>query len=749
MSEQERKQPWANQEVQNWEASFDDLNKKVIELSKIEKELFWWDGKVSSFFSNYEDSIESNDTEIDKKFKESIKDWQDIKTKIDIVTSLVLEFSSKQYDYHKTSKYADEKTSKLIDEFKDKINNFKKQEPYNQYTEVINMYVLNDINNLDWAIKIYESHKYDDLTLMLNTSYENLIWESLNTLKWVIDYVHNNKKINWIDWKKSFLINYFQNSLGNVTKYIYIDKIMSLDIYNTKEYEYWETTDNLNDDNYLIDFLEISSSHWDNINELYLEWLKESWLSSLSKENLNILNDSTITHFQKLVDYIDKNFTIFEKRKVLKMWLIDEIYMSYKKNNLCIINAQDIPNDFLLDLSEISQPLLSQKTENLLWKYYLLEKNKSNNDNYIKEKTDLLTNFSDYYFTSNKDINIQDKLVMYKIWKKISWSFLSELLLKSNNLDSIKGVVNLLEDSKNKMDNLLNNDKKEIVKKVYERVEKWIKNNSINQEQMIILKEQWIIRDKSVWEIEIIQYKDDKFDNILQVHLNPSFFTDTQSLQEKTQMTRPSSPEAPSETRLNKAQQAMNKLWFDVKVSQDGSFIWQNWETTFKQTIWNRTFEIWNDGKIFIQWAFWYNFKYENNIDWVEKYLEIADEIEYVDHMWLGHFGDSFKEMVSILNQYSQHTWLRQINIDDGNINSTNFINQIELDNISKAFNKIWFLDTDSYSFWFKNWIMEKVQFSHIMDTKFEWNNFFKWWVFSPNLFREIVVNTDWKENKV
>jgi hypothetical protein len=59
--------------------------------------------------------------------------------------------------------------------------------------------------------------------------------------------------------------------------------------------------------------------------------------------------------------------------------------------------------------------------------------------------------------------------------------------------------------------------------------------------------------------------------------------------------------------------------------------------------------------------------------------------------------------MISILNLYTSYTGLRYINIDDTTTNSTNFINQVELTNISKAFHKIGFLSNENFSYSFKN----------------------------------------------
>jgi hypothetical protein len=41
---------------------------------------------------------------------------------------------------------------------------------------------------------------------------------------------------------------------------------------------------------------------------------------------------------------------------------------------------------------------------------------------------------------------------------------------------------------------------------------------------------------------------------------------------------------------------------------------------------------------------------------------------------------------------------------------------------------------------------MQKVEFTHIMETKFEGKNFFKWWTFDREMFKNIVTETDWKK---
>lgn len=159
-------------------------------------------------------------------------------------------------------------------------------------------------------------------------------------------------------------------------------------------------------------------------------------------------------------------------------------------------------------------------------------------------------------------------------------------------------------------------------------------------------------------------------------------------------------------------------------------------------------FEVKEDGNIFIQWAFWYQFQYENNLNGLGKYLKIADQIEYVDDMGLWHFWENFKEMIQILNLYTPYTGLKYIHVDDMKMNSTNFINQLELTNISKAFHKIWFLTSENFSYSFKNGEMQKTEFTHIMQTRFEGRNFLKWGNFDREIFKQIITEIDWK-NKV
>lgn len=198
--------------------------------------------------------------------------------------------------------------------------------------------------------------------------------------------------------------------------------------------------------------------------------------------------------------------------------------------------------------------------------------------------------------------------------------------------------------------------------------------------------------------------------------------------------------------KIPEMQNSLSRLWLNVKIWENGSLIWINGETNFTQKIWNRTFEVKENGNIFIQWAFGYEFQYENNIDGIEQYLEIADQIEYVDHMGLWHFGTNLKDMIEILNLYTSYTGLKYINVDDSSLNSTNFINQVELTNISKAFYKIWFLSTENFSYWFKNWEMQKVEFTHIMQTNFEWRNFLKWGSFDREMFKNVITETNWKK---
>lgn len=729
MSEQERTQPWEAQETQVWEISVDDLNRKIVELWDLEKKLFWWDGKIWDW------SIDSN---IDFQFTQWIEKAKTIQEKVFLVENLISYFSDSKINWAKysnnMSEFLNDDSKKHIQFMKNEYEKFIQKYPdfSKQIEKELFYYLELTERNFNFVIMSSDSleQKKDTVSKFLEWS-KNWFLSDRNSIEKLIIYI-NKLSPNLTD-KPAFLNRIWQLDFEEKEKIILsknkLNTLLSLDFVKegfTDDEEspiydktFWYGT--------LIRLLNKTPQDLTRLNQLYI-----------SSDNID--------EFWQMIDWLD----ISIKEWLLQSDKIKEKYLPYceKKLGLSFEDTiqKKIDSDVLFKISNIS--------DNMTRKYILQ-----------------VCNHLLWTFFSRPQINI--------LWNMNQSSYLPE---QSQIISSTQEDIHSILSPWWSLDNILdqfNNDIKQQIS-IIGVFQTFLKKH-INQS---FIWQQWdyqVLLEKKVSEVntryeQFIQTKVSEIRSKLQLtpdklrNFNLQYeaqFNDRDSTlqsrldfvqnynvlpNEYSQIT-PSNRgdsseviETPPESRINSAQQAMNKLWFNVKVWEDGSLVWVNGETNLKQTIWNRTFEIWNDGKIFIQWAFWYKFSYENNIDWIEKYLEIADEIEYVDHMWLGHFWDSFKEMISILNQYSQHTWLRQINIDDKSLNSTNFINQIELDNIVKVFYKIWFLDTDSYSFWFKNWIMEKVQFTHIMDEKFEGNNFFKWWVFSPNLFKEIVVKTDWNK---
>ncbi|MDD5769538.1 MAG: hypothetical protein PHE25_01100 [Candidatus Gracilibacteria bacterium] len=172
-------------------------------------------------------------------------------------------------------------------------------------------------------------------------------------------------------------------------------------------------------------------------------------------------------------------------------------------------------------------------------------------------------------------------------------------------------------------------------------------------------------------------------------------------------------------------QKQISELGLNAKINEKGGLEGLNGEKNFKQTIGNRNFEVNEDGEIFVQGALGYNFKYDNNENGINKFLEIADKIEYIDKLGFGYFGNNFKRMVNILNSHTNLTGLGQIKIDDGKMNSTTFLNNdFDLNILTTAFYKLGFLEKPNYSYWFNEGTMSKTSFNNIMKTKFEGKNF-------------------------
>lgn len=361
--------------------------------------------------------------------------------------------------------------------------------------------------------------------------------------------------------------------------------------------------------------------------------------------------------------------------------------------------------------------------------------------------------------------HIKDKQVSEKIQKHI-W----EVLKIENPEDKIKFILNFIKKdlpaivntSQNKLDNCY------LFSALREFTYFSLEQQAPNKTEVIALELHTLKQKNTQFLQEYINIKLNEikqyWDNDTLYKLNKINFSNSTSIdiaekvilldniisestsQKSEKPPKPTQSPEKAPNKIPEMQNSLSRLWLNVKIWENGSLIWINGETNFTQKIWNRTFEVKENGNIFIQWAFGYEFQYENNIDGIEQYLEIADQIEYVDHMGLWHFGTNLKDMIEILNLYTSYTGLKYINVDDSSLNSTNFINQVELTNISKAFYKIWFLSTENFSYWFKNWEMQKVEFTHIMQTNFEWRNFLKWGSFDREMFKNVITETNWKK---
>lgn len=680
------------------------LDNKLKELGNLEKQIFSGDGIIA---------WESDDTSIDTSYKKGIEQAKTIQQKIDFIESLVFEFQNERklqelFQKKQELPYSSKDTDDKLHEWKNKIQQLFQKYP--DFKQSIVKFVEEKFHYTDYFLSYYEETEFSSqeekekimmqvLNGMLDSNFY-WIWD----IETAIKYVQSNTSI---EDKNQFL----SDLLERTPEVIYnlwekMDVISQLSFYQKEGgYKYALKFLNSKDDlSPLYDLLKIDSKK---LQEL------DSYIKN--GDNKGFMNS------------INELFSTQERSILVWYPVIKNKYIELQRWDLSL-PKDSISDDILISLSQLKDKGVVNQFQKLISRFF----NESNRD--IKNK--ILSEF----------IHIE------------LWNIVKNSKYLSDNYKIIEIVNNFITDKTvnirewtseyEKMEQLYNmvNDK-------YTQIKTYNENKASDY----ITKQIWYLKSEkdmqSVDTLQKISKIDDKeksYSKGIESGCTENTLLKLIILEDAIDIKTPKPPQSPegvkSSEKIPEMQNSLSRLWLNVKVWENGSLIWINGETNFTQKIWNRTFEVKENGNIFIQWAFGYEFQYENNIDGIEQYLEIADQIEYVDHMGLWHFGTNLKDMIEILNLYTSYTGLKYINVDDSSLNSTNFINQVELTNISKAFYKIWFLSTENFSYWFKNWEMQKVEFTHIMQTNFEWRKFLKWGSFDREMFKNVITETNWNK---
>ncbi len=664
------------------------LDNKLKELWALEKEIFSGDGIVDG---------QSSDTAIDESYKEGLQQAKTIQQKIDFIESLVLEFQYERklqelFQKQEKSSYISQEGSKDLQEGKDKVQELFQKYPH--FKESIVKYMAEKFDYADYFVQFYEqtplSPEVDRKMLVeqvLGNMLNHINIEALWDLEKTIQYIQSHPSI---DDKNDFLnglLMWSPEAIPNLWEKM--DAVTQLSFYKKEGgYKYAIRFSNSRDDLGLFHLLQCDTKK----------------LQTLDKFFINGKPKDAIT-------FLEQNFPLNEIDYLMQYSKFKDIYLKIKKEEMSI-NTDKLPEESIIAISHIKDKQVSEKIQKHIWEVLKIEN--------PEDKIKFILNFikKDLPAIVNTSQNKLDNCYLFSALREFTYFSLEQQA--PNKTEVIALELHTLEQ----------------------------KNTQFLQEYINIklneIKQYW--DNDTLYKLNKINFSNSTSIDIAEkvILLDNIISESTSQKSEKPPKPIQSSEKAPN--KIPEMQNSLSRLWLNVKIWENGSLIWINGETNFTQKIWNRTFEVKENGNIFIQWAFGYEFQYENNIDGIEQYLEIADQIEYVDHMGLWHFGTNLKDMIEILNLYTSYTGLKYINVDDSSLNSTNFINQVELTNISKAFYKIWFLSTENFSYWFKNWEMQKVEFTHIMQTNFEWRNFLKWGSFDREMFKNVITETNWNK---
>lgn len=709
------------------------------DLEMMEWQIFNGDGKLGG---------ESNDSPIDKEYDIAMKDATDIKTKLKIIEKLSNYFRlwslaiNSMTESHKDSKYIDNEWKKSIDIFNKEYQKLLIRNPL--YNNAINTYFKVDLDSMNSGIRFNES----EFTKTKDLKYLDKIKDNLNNYKVYLttDIPILEKNIEWLS-----KIPQIKN------KDKCLQYIINNDFYWLSETDgdLWPTLQKL----FSIDFIAqwFSDDEKDDNDEKTFKYgtlsvLMDIWMEEVNKINKLYKDPNKKEELVKLLE----SFPLNERNRLLEIKVFKDISLDLKKNmswwdidfSKLDFTNQNI-NDVFINTSNLSQDFDHTNIFKWISKIFNSWKPAEDCEKFLSQWWEF-----DVLMKSYK--NLSDKFYLCKIFQSIASYIWSERIIwneNSNFYETTSAVLKYKKMEIIKGVELEINEQRKILEweklLEFERKLKVIMWDSYNVWKIdfntIIADEQSKSNKSNIWNLEKDSGNEWNIVSLFQI-----IWSTTKPFigppEPKPQEKQPEKPQQTiSESKRQEMQENLKKVWFNVTVGDKWELIWVNWEKTFKQKVWNRTLETDKEWKILDHWAMWYVFKYDNNENWINKFLEISEEITYVDELWFWHFWNNFKDMVNTLNELTNVTWLKKININDNELNSTNFMNQVELNTVTKAFFKLWFLDNEVYSYWFKTEPITKTTFDTKMNTEFKWKNFFKWDIFSSDEFKSNIRNTKWK----
>lgn len=186
-----------------------------------------------------------------------------------------------------------------------------------------------------------------------------------------------------------------------------------------------------------------------------------------------------------------------------------------------------------------------------------------------------------------------------------------------------------------------------------------------------------------------------------------------------------------------------NIQWVTFKYNEE------SWEYIMDISSWwvniweNATAKITSDWKVNIVNSLGYSFEFDKNL-WESAWsmLDVVETAEFVDKIWLGYFGEDFKDIVDTIWLVSSHIpWLTSINISE-TLWNVDFLNKKELNRICNIFSDTWFFSSKDIWFMWINQVesMTKAEFTQKQNNSL--SSFYTNWVFMKENFKDLLVDT-------
>lgn len=696
------KETWTSLPPQ--EVSADMLEVKMTELSMIEEELFSSDGKISA---DHKDSI------IDEKYAKEIKKATDLKTKIEIVEWLIIDFRKNMginamIKEASLSKYSSVEEKKILSEINRKMEHLLKQYP-NSKNQLVK-FMECELKNSNFYVNFYENtgNKEDKNVIpkVLQGHYQTILSDSIPSLEKLLKSIEKN---NFITDNESFL-NYLIED--NDYKKLWWDIDIKLSqIFQYEIFKEW-FCDNESSPNFKDTF-------WYGTIVRFMG----KWDGEMKKINDMYINPNKHT---KLVQYIDRS------SQEIKDWLlaskkVKDIYIAAKKTE--VIDIRDVTtlgklsDEVILKLSNISDQTLKLTVFNMM-KEILKSSNRDGNKwETFLNSLNLQTNSSQQSFDINNFISdgwMLDKLIDTQTdpKKKIQIAQIFQIFIEKEFNQSTIGDGDIW----NKMETKTKHLQEQILLTLEQSITNLKQKYKDNPQVLLEIDNYGQVKDKETWEIEKKMHLLDKYQD---------FNTHSQSARpeplEKTQ-----SPILRKE-EIQHAQDALNrnglgknrtidaetgkivsKDWLEKKqlAIQNGEEIPKDDTSTIIDKIGRRwQIEFWHNHEMIFTSSLGYTFNLDNDIYWVQKALDINDTFDYLDKIWLWYFGDNLANMAETIKTVF---WNEFANVSLG---ESSFLKPEKTRNFIDMFKKIWFIN--------ENQSIERHNATAIHDMEMTWR--LKW----------------------